>query len=385
MKKILIITILTGTFSACTIGMPKITDNALSLKVSDANQYAGTIYLRGQKYYNDFKTPGHSITVFHPALSNAKNNEVKINIDVKYEEKKNKPIPSERPNILKKFNSKYIGDCNPKERCKLTQENLTIVLPTAISLKIDEKKASYMQKIQQDKKELAKAENTSCGIDTACETDKQNLISSKKASISQAESSIAALDKEEQKKFDFKIVYEYAGFNKMNTGINIDSYEALPDSISAYCDRKQCMITDNKGNPVNSITIKRKMTVNSKRIAQLIALDKKKAEAAAAAERERRRKAKEAAEKRRKEEEAAIERDRESVCKDWLGSYINVGAEFEMVKQKCQQWDQTACQVVSYCDGSALKYLYATKPKLAATARKYSCPSYLQLKGFNIY
>lgn len=372
MKKILIMTILTGTFSACTIGMPKITDNTLALKVSDANQYAGTIYLQGHKYYNDFKTSGHVIKGFHPTLSNEENNEVKIKIGVKYEEKINKPIPAKLPNVLKRFDSKYIGDCDPKERCNLTQENLTIVLPTAISLKIDEKKENYLQKLQQDKKALAKAEKTSCGIDTDCEKDRQNSISNKTASIRLTESMIAALDKEEQKTFDFKISYEYAGFNKINTGIHIDSYEASPDSILAYCDRKQCMITDKEGNPVNSITIKRKMTINSNRISHLIAQDKKKAEAA---ERERKRK------------EAQAARKREQKCKEFLRTLESLRNRSNLLTNLCRQGNKNACLELG--PGGMLNFdensIYQLQYKVESLDREYNCGYYWEQRGVQIY
>ena len=110
---------------------------------------------------------------------------------------------------------------------------------------------------------------------------------------------------------EFSIANPFESLNEKNLGVQI-SYEAEPKEMVLSCDRKSCAVQDKQGNPVNKISIIKKMSVNQKRIKQLL-----DAEAAAAAKRKRQKEeqAKEAARMRKQSDRICPQ-----LYDEWWGS-----------------------------------------------------------------
>lgn len=110
---------------------------------------------------------------------------------------------------------------------------------------------------------------------------------------------------------EFSIANPFESLNKKNLGVQI-SYEAEPKEMVLSCDRKSCAVQDKQGNPVNKINIIKKMSVNQKRIKQLL-----DAEAAAAAKRKRQK-------EEQAKEEARMRKQSDRICPqlydEWWGS-----------------------------------------------------------------
>ena len=110
---------------------------------------------------------------------------------------------------------------------------------------------------------------------------------------------------------EFSIANPFESLNKKNLGVQI-SYEAEPKEMVLSCDRKSCAVQDKQGNPVNKINIIKTMSVNQKRIKQLL-----DAEAAAAAKRKRQK-------EEQAKEEARMRKQSDRICPqlydEWWGS-----------------------------------------------------------------
>lgn len=135
---------------------------------------------------------------------------------------------------------------------------------------------------------------------------------------------------------EFSIANPFESLNKKNLGVQI-SYEAEPKEMVLSCDRKSCAVQDKQGNPVNKINIIKKMSVNQKRIKQLL-----DAEAAAAAKRKRQK-------EEQAKEEARMRKQSDRICPqlydEWWGSGNLQYRKSDViaVHRWAQQWQEYDC------------------------------------------
>lgn len=135
---------------------------------------------------------------------------------------------------------------------------------------------------------------------------------------------------------EFSIANPFESLNKKNLGVQI-SYEAEPKEMVLSCDRKSCAVQDKQGNPVNKISIIKKMSVNQKRIKQLL-----DAEVAAAAKRKRQK-------EEQAKEEARMRKQSDRICPqlydEWWGSGNLQYRKSDVIARYrwAQQWQEYNC------------------------------------------
>lgn len=65
--------------------------------------------------------------------------------------------------------------------------------------------------------------------------------------------------------------------NQQNLGVNV-KFDITPKKMSISCDKKSCAIINEKGDPINNIKIEKTISINNKRIKELLIQEKEKEE-----------------------------------------------------------------------------------------------------------
>lgn len=254
MKKIFILCVLISTLCAC--------NTMHGLRVHNGGP-AGKQQINGGLYYNGQQFIGHDDQVKHKVIDKT---HAQIEIPVQYQEKMPalpKQLPDSLREALKKYDLNSVGKCTYPG--SLTKQALTLDL-------------NYKQ--IEGGEELLLLSVFIWPLPLTAPVYIYNYTGI-----------------ELKKQGEFSIANPFESLNKKNLGVQI-SYEAEPKEMVLSCDRKSCAVQDKQGNPVNKINIIKKMSVDQKRINQLLS-------AQAAAAEKRKREAEAAAAKRKREEEEA--------------------------------------------------------------------------------
>ena len=268
MKKMFILCALSCTLCACNIMQ--------GLQVHNEGP-EGKQQTNGGLYYNDRQATGHDAQVKHKVIDKT---HAQIEIPVQYQETMT-PLSKQLPDSLKEALREY--DLNSVGKCtypgSLTKQDLTLDL-------------NYKQ-IEGGEKLLSLS----------------FLIWPLPLTAPVYIYNYTGIELKEQG--EFSIANPFESLNEKNLGVQI-SYEAEPKEMVLSCDRKSCAVQDKQGNPVNKINIIKKMSVNQKRIKQLL-----DAEAAAAAKRKRQK-------EEQAKEEARMRKQSDRICPqlydEWWGS-----------------------------------------------------------------
>lgn len=268
MKKMFILCVLSCTLCAC--------NTMHGLRVHNGGP-AGKQQINGGLYYNGQQFIGHDDQVKHKVIDKT---HAQIKIPVHYQETM-AALPKQLPGSLKEALKKY--DLNSVGKCtypgSLTKQALTLDL-------------NYKQ--IEGGEELLLLSLFIWPLPLTAPVYIYNYT---------------GIELKEQG--EFSIANPFESLNKKNLGVQI-SYEAEPKEMVLSCDRKSCAVQDKQGNPVNKINIIKKMSVNQKRIKQLL-----DAEAAAAAKRKRQK-------EEQAKEEARMRKQSDRICPqlydEWWGS-----------------------------------------------------------------
>lgn len=268
MKKMFILCVLISTLCAC--------NTMQGLRVHNEAP-VGKQQINGGLYYNDRQAIGHDDQVKHKVIDKT---HAQIEIPVQYQETMaplSKRLPDSLKEALKEYDLNSVGKCTYPG--SLTKQALTLDL-------------NYKQ----------------------IEGGEEWLILSLLIWPLPLTAPVYIYNYtgiELKKQGEFSIANPFESLNKKNLGVQI-SYEAEPKEMVLSCDRKSCAVQDKQGNPVNKINIIKKMSVNQKRIKQLL-----DAEAAAAAKRKRQK-------EEQAKEEARMRKQSDRICPqlydEWWGS-----------------------------------------------------------------
>lgn len=268
MKKMFILCVLISTLCAC--------NTMQGLRVHN-EAHVGKQQINGGLYYNDRQAIGHDAQVKHKVIDNT---HAQIEIPVHYQETMAalpKQLPGSLKEALKEYDLQSVGKCTYPG--SLTKQALTLDL-------------NYKQ--IEGGEELLLLSLFIWPLPLTAPVYIYNYT---------------GIELKEQG--EFSIANPFESLNKKNLGVQI-SYEAEPKEMVLSCDRKSCAVQDKQGNPVNKINIIKKMSVNQKRIKQLL-----DAEAAAAAKRKRQK-------EEQAKEEARMRKQSDRICPqlydEWWGS-----------------------------------------------------------------
>lgn len=269
MKKMFILCVLISTLCAC--------NTMQGLRVHNEAP-VGKQQINGGLYYNDRQAIGHDDQVKHKVIDKT---HAQIEIPVQYQETMaplSKRLPDSLKEALKEYDLNSVGKCTYPG--SLTKQALTLDL-------------NYKQ-IEGGEELLL----LSVFIWPLLPLTVPAYIYNN-----------TGIELKEQGAFS--IANSFESLNEKNLGVQI-SYEAEPKEMVLSCDRKSCAVQDKQGNPVNKINIIKKMSVNQKRIKQLL-----DAEAAAAAKRKRQK-------EEQAKEEARMRKQSDRICPqlydEWWGS-----------------------------------------------------------------
>lgn len=268
MKKMFILCVLISTLCAC--------NTMQGLRVHN-EAHVGKQQINGGLYYNDRQAIGHDAQVKHKVIDKT---HAQIEIPVHYQETMAalpKQLPGSLKEALKEYDLQSVGKCTYPG--SLTKQALTLDL-------------NYKQ--IEGGEELLILSLFIWPLPLTAPVYIYNYT---------------GIELKEQG--EFSIANPFESLNKKNLGVQI-SYEAEPKEMVLSCDRKSCAVQDKQGNPVNKINIIKKMSVNQKRIKQLL-----DAEAAAAAKRKRQK-------EEQAKEEARMRKQSDRICPqlydEWWGS-----------------------------------------------------------------
>ena len=268
MKKMFILCVLISTLCAC--------NTMQGLRVHN-EAHVGKQQINGGLYYNDRQAIGHDAQVKHKVIDKT---HAQIEIPVHYQETMAalpKQLPGSLKEALKEYDLQSVGKCTYPG--SLTKQALTLDL-------------NYKQ--IEGGEELLLLSLFIWPLPLTAPVYIYNYT---------------GIELKEQG--EFSIANPFESLNKKNLGVQI-SYEAEPKEMVLSCDRKSCAVQDKQGNPVNKINIIKKMSVNKKRIKQLL-----DAEAAAAAKRKRQK-------EEQAKEEARMRKQSDRICPqlydEWWGS-----------------------------------------------------------------
>ena len=258
MKKMFILCVLSCTLCAC--------NTMHGLRVHNGGP-AGKQQINGGLYYNGQQFIGHDDQVKHKVIDQMR---AQIEIPVQYQEKMPalpKQLPDSLREALKEYDLKSVGKC--AYPVTLTKQALTLDL-------------NYKQ--PECSENLVFVFLFWPLLPLTGPIYINNCTGIELAPVG-----------------TFSIANPFESLNKKNLGVQI-SYEAEPKEMVLSCDRKSCAVQDKQGNPVNKINIIKTMSVNQKRIKQLL-----DAEAAAAAKRKRQK-------EEQAKEEARMRKQSDRIC-----------------------------------------------------------------------
>lgn len=277
MKKMFILCVLISTLCACAGSMQ-------GLRVHNAGQQ-GKQEIGGGLYYNDPEAVGHSEQVKHKVIDEL---HAQVQIPVQYQEKMeplSKKLPGVLKSALKEYDLKSPGKCSGS--CALTDKTFTLDL-------------NYISASEKN--------DDTCGTVLLASIFLWPLLP---ITAPIYVNTCTGIELENQMPVAVSILNPFESLNEKNLGVQI-SYEAEPKEMVLSCDRKSCAVQDKQGNPVNKINIIKTMSVNQKRIKQLL-----DAEAAAAAKRKRQK-------EEQAKEEARMRKQSDRICPqlydEWWGS-----------------------------------------------------------------
>lgn len=269
MKKMFILCVLSCTLCAC--------NTMQGLRVHNEGP-VGKQQINGGLYYNDRQAIGHDDQVKHKVIDKT---HAQIEIPVQYQETMAtlpKQLPGSLKEALKEYDLKSIGKCTAP--VTLTKQDLTVDL-------------NYKQ------------------IEGGEELLLLSVFIWPLLPLTVPAYIYNYTGIELKEPGEFSIANPFESLNEKNLGVQI-SYEAEPKEMVLSCDRKSCAVQDKQGNPVNKISIIKKMSVNQKRIKQLL-----DAETAAAAKRKRQK-------EEQAKEEARMRKQSDRICPqlydEWWGS-----------------------------------------------------------------
>ncbi len=226
MKKMFILCVLISTLCAC--------NNMQGLQVQNEGP-EGKQQTNGGLYYNNRQGIGHDAQVKHKVIDKT---HAQIEIPVQYQETMSalpKQLPDSLKEALKEYDLNSVGKCTYPS--SLTKQALTLDL-------------NYKQ-IEGGEKLLSLSA----------------LIWPLPLTVPVYIYNYTGIELQEQG--EFSIANPFESLNEKNLGVQI-SYEAEPKEMVLSCNRKSCAVQDKQGNPVNNISIIKKMSVNKKRIKQLL-------------------------------------------------------------------------------------------------------------------
>lgn len=293
MKKMFILCVLISTLCAC--------NTMQGLRVHN-EAHVGKQQINGGLYYNDRQAIGHDAQVKHKVIDKT---HAQIEIPVHYQETMAalpKQLPGSLKEALKEYDLQSVGKCTYPG--SLTKQALTLDL-------------NYKQ--IEGGEELLLLSLFIWPLPLTAPVYIYNYT---------------GIELKEQG--EFSIANPFESLNKKNLGVQI-SYEAEPKEMVLSCDRKSCAVQDKQGNPVNKINIIKKMSVNQKRIKQLL-----DAEAAAAAKRKRQK-------EEQAKEEARMRKQSDRICPqlydEWWGSGNLQYRKSDViaVHRWAQQWQEYDC------------------------------------------
>ena len=211
-----------------------------------------------------------------------------VQIPVQYQEKM-EPLPKKLPGVLKsalkEYDLKSSGKCSGS--CALTDKTFTLDL-------------NYISASEKN--------DDTCGTVLLVSIFLWPLLP---ITAPIYVNTCTGIELENQMPVAVSILNPFESLNEKNLGVRIN-YEAVPKDMTLSCTAKYCELTDGQGNPVNQIHITKKMSVNQKRIKQLL-----DAEAAAAAKRKRQK-------EEQAKEEARMRKQSDRICPqlydEWWGS-----------------------------------------------------------------
>lgn len=258
MKKIILLPILACLVCACSGTMQ-------GLRVHNAGK-SGKQEINGGLYYNDLKAVGHTEQVKHKIIDDM---HAQIQIPVQYHEKM-VPLPKKLPSVLKsalkEYDLKSPGICF--NSCSLTTKEFTLDLAYARAA-TDDCSGFYVAFLLWPLLPITVPMYVNECTGIRLENNKEEIT----------------------------ILNPFQTLNEKNLGVQI-GYEVSPQKMKLNCARKYCELLDEKGSPVNQIHIVKKMSVDQKRINQLLA------EQTAAANKR----------KHQKEEEEKLIKQGEKIC-----------------------------------------------------------------------
>ena len=241
MKKIISIWLGISLLCACS--------SMQGLRINNPNLPKGKQYIGEGIYYNDNTKAGHNIDVKHAVTGE---NTAQITIPVNYKISQNMEIPTHLPEVTEKalenWDLKGVGECGDTE-------NKTYTLVEGIGSK------KHWTRI--------------CTL-----TSDMLMLKLRYYRRDGEYAQLPPFPKE------FSIENYWENFNAQDLGITVD-YKAEPNYLKLDCSSRDCVIVNQAGNIVNEITITKQITVNPKRINELLAKEKKDAEERAKAEAKR--------------------------------------------------------------------------------------------------
>lgn len=293
MKKMFILCVLISTLCAC--------NTMQGLRVHN-EAHVGKQQINGGLYYNNRQAIGHDAQVKHKVIDKT---HAQIEIPVHYQETMAalpKQLPGSLKEALKEYDLQSVGKCTYPG--SLTKQALTLDL-------------NYKQ--IEGGEELLLLSLFIWPLPLTAPVYIYNYT---------------GIELKEQG--EFSIANPFESLNKKNLGVQI-SYEAEPKEMVLSCDRKSCAVQDKQGNPVNKISIIKKMSVNQKRIKQLL-----DAEVAAAAKRKRQK-------EEQAKEEARMRKQSDRICPqlydEWWGSGNLQYRKSDVIARYrwAQQWQEYNC------------------------------------------
>ena len=232
MNKAIILSVTSCLLCACAGSMQ-------GLRVHNAGQ-PGKQEIGGGLYYNDPEAVGHSEQVKHKVIDEL---HAQVQIPVQYQEKM-EPLPKKLPGVLKsalkEYDLKSPGECSGS--CALTDKTFTLDL-------------NY----------ISTSENA-CGTVLLASIFLWPLLP---ITAPIYVNMCTGIELENQMPVAVSILNPFESLNEKNLGVRIN-YEAVPKDMTLSCTAKYCELTDGQGNPVNQIHITKKMSVDQKRINQLL-------------------------------------------------------------------------------------------------------------------
>lgn len=215
----------------------------------------GKQQINGGLYYNDRQAIGHDDQVKHKVIDEL---HAQVQIPVQYQEKM-EPLPKKLPGVLKsalkEYDLKSPGKCSGS--CALTDKTFTLDL-------------NYISASEKN--------DDTCGTVLLASIFLWPLLP---ITAPIYVNTCTGIELENQMPMAVSILNPFESLNEKNLGVRIN-YEAVPKDMTLSCTAKYCELTDGQGNPVNQIHITKKMSVDQKRINQLLS-----AQAAAAEKRKR--------------------------------------------------------------------------------------------------